>query len=195
MNEPLMDLDVLLPALEAVIFAAAVPVSVEELSRTLQLPDAYVRRGIARLEHACEQPNRGLTLAHVGGGYQFVTKPSLSQWITRLAQRPKESGLSQAAFEALAIIAYKQPITKAEIEAIRGVRSDSAVEALLARRLVEEVGRKEAPGRPVLYGTSREFLLAFGLPNLEALPKPDDLPIPSQGELPLQQSPADLSRT
>src|SRR6185295_9414607 len=116
-----------------------------------------------------EREGRGLRVVHVAGGYQLRSAPEHSRWVRRLLQeRPPR--LSRPMLETLAIVAYKQPCTRIEVEAVRGVDCDAVLATLSDRRLVRILGRKEAPGRPLLYGTTREFLEVFGLPDLTALP-------------------------
>lgn len=113
---------------------------------------------------------RGLQIVEVAGMFQMTTLPEHAPYFEKMARQPQQSTLSQAALETLAIIAYKQPITRADVEEIRGVKSEKAIHNLLAKKLVAEVGRAEGPGRPILYGTTKEFLEYFGLRNLSELP-------------------------
>jgi segregation and condensation protein B len=115
-------------------------------------------------------PRRGFMLDEVAGGVRLVSKPAYAHLISELLRPVRNSGLSQAALETLAIVAYKQPVTRLDIETIRGVRAESALNSLLERGLVEEAGRKEAPGRPILYRTTTRFLMEFGLDSLKDLP-------------------------
>jgi segregation and condensation protein B len=111
-----------------------------------------------------------LHVRNVGGGYQIVTKPELAPWIEKLGRPVINAPLTAASTETLAIIAYQQPVTKVEIEQVRGVRSDSAINSLMDRELIHELGRKEGPGRPILYGITEKFFSHFGLTSLEELP-------------------------
>lgn len=158
----------LLPTLEALLFAAGEAVSLEQLERATGTPAGRIREALEELAAALARPERGLELQEVAGGYRLVTKAEHKEMVESLLQ-PRRQGLSQAALETLAIIAYRQPITRAEIEEVRGVQSDRALTTLIDRDLVRLVGRKEAPGRPILYGTTRRFLEYFGLSGLEAL--------------------------
>jgi segregation and condensation protein B len=115
--------------------------------------------------------SRGIQIVELAGAYQLTTVPEHAPYFERLAQSPTRSSLSQAALETLAIIAYKQPITRVDIEEIRGVKSDRALQTLIAKQLIEEVGRAEAVGRPILYGTTKQFLDYFGLASLRDLPE------------------------
>lgn len=125
-------------------------------------------------EALLENNDCGLLLEHVAGGYRLATKPELGDYVENVTSVVKPGTLSPAALETLAIIAYKQPITRAEIEAIRGVRVESALTSLLDRDLITEMGRKDAPGRPVLFGTTDTFLAHFGLSTLKDLPPLDE---------------------
>lgn len=165
----------MLGALEAVLFAAGEPLSVAELAQCLQLEKPQVWELLSTLEHSYEDEARGLMLRKVADGYQLVTKPLHYAAVSNLA-RKKEVKLTNAAMETLAIIAFKQPITRAEMEAIRGVKVDGVVNTLLDLGLITEAGRKKALGNPILYATTDKFLTVFGLPNLEALPPLEDVP-------------------
>lgn len=167
--------DKMVGALEAVLFAAGEPLSVAELAQCLQLEKPQVWELLSSLEHSYEEESRGLMLRQIGEGYQLVTKPEHYALVSNLS-RKKEVKLTNAAMETLAIIAFKQPITRAEMEAIRGVKVDGVVNTLLDLGLIAEAGRKKALGNPILYATTEKFLQVFGLPNLEALPPLEDLP-------------------
>lgn len=161
--------------LEALLLASPEPLPLSRLCEVMGLDEKDGRLLAEDLRRDYLAPARGLMLREVAGGYQLVTKPELADYVEKLLT-PRGKGLSHAALETLAIIAYRQPITKAEIEAVRGVNSDRIVEALAERRLVREVGRREGPGRPVVYGTTREFLAYFGLKDLSELPRVDGEP-------------------
>lgn len=160
----------LLGILESVLFACGEPITLGRLMEVIAGPTrAELRAGLTALAARTEQDRRGIRLVEVAGGYQFRTAPEHAEWVRRLfQQRPWR--LTRATLETLAIIAYKQPITRAEVEAIRGVDVDSVIASLLARKLVKIVGRKDVIGRPLLYGTTRQFLEVFGLRDLAALP-------------------------
>lgn len=160
--------------LEAVIFASSEPVTVKEMSTILELNYETVEQLLAELMAEYDDQQRGIQIKEVAEGFQFVTKPEYADYLEKLKKVPRNAPLSQAALETLAIIAYKQPITRAEIETIRGVRVDSSLATLLERGLIEETGRKDGPGRPILYGTTKAFLKYFGLKNLDELPIVDD---------------------
>ncbi len=156
-------------ALEAVLFAAGEPVAVSELADILQMDKPQVWELLSSLSQRCSAEDRGLMLREVAGGYQLVTKPEYYDMLSGLS-RKKEVRLSNAAMETLSIIAFKQPVTRSEIEAIRGVKADGVVSTLLELELVEDRGRKKVPGNPILYGTTEKFLNVFGLNSLKDLP-------------------------
>jgi len=151
--------------LEALLFASAEPVSLERLADILALSPEEVLAAISVLQTALQEEQRGLLLLEVAGGYQLCSKPYYFPWIEKL-NTTQEARFSNAAMECLAIIAMKQPVTKQEIEQLRGVNSDRVVSTLLDKGLIEEAGRKEVVGRPILYGTTAEFLKCFGLRSL-----------------------------
>lgn len=154
--------------IEALIFAAESPLKGSEIASIVEL-DLEVVESI--IEEIQEQYAQGaLIIRKVHDAYQIVTKPELAPWIEKLGRPLVHAPLSVASTETLAIIAYEQPVTRAEIEQIRGVRSDSAVNNLLERELICEMGRKAGPGRPILYGVSENFFLHFGIRSLDELP-------------------------
>lgn len=161
--------------LEAILLAAAEPLPLPKICDVIGLDEHNGRLLVEDLKRDYQAPGRGLLIREVAGGLQLVTKPEHSAWVEKLLT-PRGKGLSHAALETLAIIAYRQPLTRAEMEAVRGVNCDRIVEALAERRLVREVGRREGPGRPILYGTTRDFLAYFGLKDLGDLPpvEPDE---------------------
>ena len=162
------------------LFASDVPLEAERIREVLDLESAAVARDLVEeLITRYEAEPRGLSIVEVGGGYRMVTRPELAPWLVRLARARTRVRLSRPALETLAIIAYKQPVSRPELDAVRGVSSDAVLDNLLERRLIRIGGRKEAPGRPFLYETTREFLVAFGLRDVADLPKVEgDLVIP-----------------
>jgi len=159
-----------LAILEALLFVSEVPVTMERIEEILEGRSRSEVVGlIAGIQERCGQGDRGLLLVEVAGGYRLVTKPEVAPWVQRL-RGTKPAKLSKAALETLAIIAYKQPITKPEIEAIRGVTIDGVLKTLVERDLIRILGRKPEVGRPILYGTSRDFLEYFGFKDLSELP-------------------------
>ncbi len=157
--------------LESVLFVSSEPVSLARFLTVLEdVPKSEVEEGLRSLESAFEQDSRGIRLAKVAGGYRLVTKQEYAPWIKRLDKTKSPAKLSRSALESLAIIAYKQPLVRAEIEEIRGVETSGVLRTLLERKLVRIVGRKEVPGRPIMYGTTKFFLEHFGLNDLSQLP-------------------------
>jgi segregation and condensation protein B len=154
--------------LESILFVASGPVSLHRLARTLDTSAAAVRGLLRALESDYAQ--RGLRLQWSGNEVQLTTVPEAAAVVERFLGLETSSRLSQAALEVLAIVAYMQPATRPEIDDIRGVNSDGALRTLLSKGLLEEVGRRETPGRPILYGTTPEFLQYFGLSSLEEMP-------------------------
>ena len=170
---------------EALLFASDAPLEAERIREVLDLENvAAARTLVEELRTRYEEQNRALSISEVGGGYRMVTRPELAPWLVRLTRARTRVRLSRASLEALAIVAYKQPVSRPEIDAVRGVNSEGVLESLMERRLVRIAGRKEAPGRPFLYETTREFLIAFGLRDLNDLPKVEgELIVPDLGTI------------
>lgn len=159
------------PILEALLFVSSDPVSIDRMLGVLEgVERPRVKQLLLQLEEEFMLSNRGFHLVEVAGGYQFVTRSDLAPWIKEMERVKSTSRLSRPGLEALAIIAYKQPVTRGEVEIIRGVDTAGVLKTLLDRKLVKIVGRKEVAGRPMLYGTTNTFLKYLGLPNLSALP-------------------------
>ncbi len=158
-----------LDGLEALLFVADAPTPVEALALALGLTEGQVAQGLEVLEAKLEDKG-SLRLIKIAGGYQLCTKPEYAELVARFL-KPQGHKLGKSLMEVLAIVAYRQPVTVAEIEHIRGVQSDYSLRALVERRLLQEVGRKQTPGRPVLYGTTQQFLHQFKLNDLTELPK------------------------
>ena len=156
--------------LEAIFFIAGEPLSIDTLKGILEIDSTEIEQLVKELVADYTIKNTGLLVAEVAGGVQMVTNPACAPWVKKLLSTAVPAKLSKPSLETLAIIAYKQPIIKAEIEAIRGVNSDGVVKTLLDRRLIKILGRKEVPGRPLMYGTTKEFLQYFGLKDLSELP-------------------------
>jgi len=154
--------------LECLLFVASEPVTPREVAQALSLEEADAGRALEELRLQFTNGG-GLQVVRVAGGYQMCTRPEYADAVARFLQ-PAAQRLSRQALEALAIIAYRQPITQPEIDAIRGVHSGGVLKTLLERGLIEERGRKETVGRPILYATTEEFLKHFGLDDLSALP-------------------------
>jgi segregation and condensation protein B len=158
--------------LEAVIFASPHPVTPRELGQVLGgEPKEAWRAALSELQADYARDGRGLQLIEVAAGYQITTRPEYNDWIRELVDPQKPTRLSIQALETLAVIAYKQPATLPEIIELRGVKSGGVIKTLLEKRLIKIMGRKEVVGRPILYGTTKEFLLHFGLKDLGELPR------------------------
>ena len=161
--------------LETILFLSGELVTCSTLKDVLELSESEIRSLMEVLISEYRERNSGLLVIEIANGYQMVTNPLYAEWIMKFKKMRMSSKLSMPALETLAIIAYKQPIIRAEIETIRGVNSDSAIKTLLEKRLIKIMGRQEVPGRPFLYGTTREFLQYFGLKDLTELPTLKDL--------------------
>ncbi|MDF0651002.1 MAG: SMC-Scp complex subunit ScpB [Nitrospira sp.] len=157
--------------LEALLFVSSEPLSLARLVAVMgNVPKVEVEEALRNLGQVFEQEGRGVRLAVVAGGYRLVTKQDHASWVKRLDKAKTAAKLSRSALESLAIIAYKQPLVRSEIEEIRGVETSGVLRTLLERKLVRIVGRKEVPGRPIMYGTTKFFLEHFGLSDLSQLP-------------------------
>lgn len=161
--------------LEALLFLSGEPITFSTIKDVIDLPEPEIKRLMDELIMQYRERNGGVFIAEIANGYQMVTNPGYSEWVIKFRSTQLSTRLSMPALETLSIIAYKQPLIKAEIEQLRGVNSDSAIRTLLEKRLIKVIGRKEAPGRPFLYGTTREFLQYFGLKDLTELPTLKDL--------------------
>lgn len=176
-----------LAALESILFIAGEPLTLQGISECLGITPGEAETLLQELEAELAREHRGLQLVRQAGGYQLATKPQYHQFLELLA-KPKRQYLSQAALETMAVVAYRQPVTKAEIEALRGVHVDGVLGLLLDRELIIEKGRRDGPGRPLLYGTTDHFLDFFGLDSLDQLPLPVDVSVENNASL------ADTSR-
>jgi segregation and condensation protein B len=162
----------LIDVVEALLFASDSPVEAERIQEVLELHSAAAARELVqRLRERLDGEGRALQVIEVGGGFRLVTRAEVAQWLVKLARSRTRSRLSRPALETLAIIAYRQPVSRPEVDAIRGVNSEAVLDNLLDRRMIRIAGRKESPGRPFLYETTREFLVAFGLRDVADLPK------------------------
>ena len=160
--------------LEALLFASDTPVELVTVREVLELPSPDAARDLVdTLGARLRAEGRALQLIEVGGGFRLVTRPEVAPWLVKLARARTRQRLSRPALETLAIIAYRQPVSRPEVDAVRGVNSEGVLDNLLERRLVRIAGRKDSPGRPFLYETTRDFLVAFGLRDLAELPKPE----------------------
>jgi segregation and condensation protein B len=162
--------------LEALIFVSPTPLSLKKMFEVAgeSYPQKEIEAALSRLQAEYETPERGIYLQEVADGFQFRTKPRFSEWIKKL-KKIGPSRLGRAALETLAIIAYKQPMTKGDIEHLRGVEVDGIIRGLLEKNLIRILGRKEVPGRPILYGTTQRFLELFELKDLSSLPSLEEI--------------------
>ena len=163
--------------IEAILFVAGEAVPVTELARALQTGEKEVREAIDSLKDEYDYEQRGFLLKRFGDHVQLATRPLYSGDVVRLLQPVQQQSLSQAAMETLAVVAYKQPVTRAEVEQIRGVKCDYSLQSLMLKGLIREAGRKDTIGRPILFCTTDEFLSHFGLEDLNGLPpmpQPED---------------------
>jgi len=169
--------------IEAILFVAGEPVRVEELAKALNVTVRQVENEITKLRDEYDFHQRGFTMKRFGHQVKLATRALYAADVVHLLQPVQKQSLTQAAMETLAVIAYKQPVTRAEVEQVRGVKCDYSIQSLTKKELIMEVGRKETLGRPILYGTTENFLAHFGLSTLEDLP-----PMP---EVPTEEKPAE----
>ena len=162
--------------IEAILFVAGEAVRVEDLAKALNVSQREVETELIRIRDEYDFHQRGFTLKRFGHQVQLATRALYSADVVHLLQPVQKQSLSQAAMETLAVVAYKQPVTRAEVEQIRGVKCDYSLQSLMNKELIMEVGRKEALGRPILYGTTENFLAHFGLTTLEDLPALPEIP-------------------
>lgn len=162
--------------IEAILFVAGEPVRVDDLSKALSVPLRTVENEIIKLKDEYDFHQRGFTLKRFGRQVQLATRALYAADVVHLLQPVQKQSLTQAAMETLAVVAYKQPVTRAEVEQVRGVKCDYSIQSLMKKELIMEVGRKEALGRPILYGTTDQFLSHFGLTSLEDLPPMPEAP-------------------
>jgi len=165
-----MDIKEMEAVVEGLLFAAGDPVPLEKLAEILEIDRKTAKRFLDNMALTLQNSKRGILMREINGSYQLCTRPEHFEYISRLVEPRQKQTLSQAAFETLSIIAYNQPITRARIEMIRGVNSDSAIVRLLERNLIREAGRLDSPGKPLLYETTDEFLRSFGFKSLKDLP-------------------------
>lgn len=157
-------------AVEAILFAMGGSVEVEKIAAALEMKVESTEELLADMMEQYKKEDRGIQIVELEHAYQLCTKKEMYEYLIRVAKQPKKATLSDVALETLSIIAYKQPVTKAEIEKIRGVKSDHAINKLIEYDLVRELGRIDAPGKPIVFGTTEEFLRSFGVQSLDELP-------------------------
>jgi segregation and condensation protein B len=174
----------IIDVVEALLFASDTPVEASRIQEVLDLESpAVARELVENLRGRLDAEGRALQVMEVGGGFRLVTRPEVAPWLVKLARSRTRSRLSRPSLETLAIIGYRQPVSRPEVDAIRGVNSDAVLDNLLERRMIRIAGRKDSPGRPFLYETTREFLVAFGLRDLGDLPKVEgELIVPELAE-------------
>ena len=165
-----MELKKMEAVIEAVLFTMGQSVELHSLAKAIGQDDKTTEKIIHGMMDRYEEPERGIKIIELEGSFQMCTKPEAYEYLIRIAKQPKKYVLTDVLLETLSIIAYRQPVTKLEIEKIRGVKTDHAVNKLVEYELVQEVGRLDAPGRPILFGTTEEFLRHFGVTSLEELP-------------------------
>lgn len=161
--------------IEAILFVAGDAVEIRDLARALNMDEKTVQALLKEIGSEYDFHQRGFLLKRFGSKVQLATRPLYAEDVVRLLQPVQKQSLTQAAMETLAVVAYRQPVTRAEVEQIRGVKCDYSLQSLTAKGLIREIGRKETIGRPILFGTTDEFLSRFGIENLEQLP-----PLPDQ---------------
>ena len=186
-----MEIQELEAQIEAILFTMGEAVEAERIAQALGHDVDTIRRVIRNMMDRYDSIDRGIQIIELNDSFQMSTKPSMYEAIIKIAHVPKKNVLTEVLLETLSIVAYKQPITRQEIEAIRGVSCDHAVNKLVEYRLITEVGRLDAPGRPILFGTTEDFLRSFGLTSLEELPvvkpeKVEDFKLEAEEEIQLK---------
>ncbi len=156
--------------MEAILFASGESVETSKIARAIEQDEKTTRKLIHSMMDRFEQEDRGIRIVELEDSFQLCTKPEMYDYLVRIAKQPKKAELTDVVLETLSIIAYKQPVTKLELEKIRGVKCDHAVNKLIEYNLVKELGRLDAPGRPLLFGTTEEFLRSFGVQSIADLP-------------------------
>ncbi len=162
-----------LPVLEGILFAMGNSVEITKIAAALELSEDMVRSLLEELGQIYQTQNRGLCLLFLNDSVQLCTKPEYYEYLIRIAVQPKKHVLTESVLETLSIVAYKQPVTRSEIERIRGVKSEHPINKLIEYDLIEEAGRMDAPGRPILFATTESFLRCFGVSSLTDLPAAD----------------------
>ena len=170
MNENTMAEGSLKGRIEAILFVAGEAVSIRDLAKALQIDEKELKAALKEIGSEYDYEQRGFMLKRFGDKVQLATRPLYSEDVLRLLQPVQQQSLSQAAMETLAVVAYKQPVTRAEVEQIRGVKCDYSLQSLMMKGLIQEAGRKDTIGRPILYATTDTFLSHFGIQGLEDLP-------------------------
>ena len=172
-SKPKLELAERVGIVEAILFVTGNAVEKKEICRAMEITEGELEETLDELESGYDFDRRGLRLLRFGAHVQLATRPDYAPFVEKLLQPVQKQSLSQAVMETLVVIAYRQPVTKAEIEQVRGVKCDYSVQSLMTKGLIEEVGRKEALGRPILYGTTDAFLRHFCISSLSELPEID----------------------
>jgi segregation and condensation protein B len=183
-DDPQLDDAQVAAAVEAILFATDSPLTLARVAQVAQVPQRAVKAAIAALNERYRQAHCAFAIEEIAGGFQMLTLPQFHDVLSRLLKARSDSKLSQPAMETLSIVAYRQPILRADIESIRGVASGEMLRGLMERQLVKIVGRAEVVGRPMLYGTTKRFLEVFGLAGLEDLPRVEELRAPNKPATP-----------
>lgn len=165
-----MDIKKAEAVIEGILFTMGEAIPLSAIAAAVGLEVTQAERIIHNIQDRYEQENHGIQIIEVEQAYQMCTKPEVFEYLIKLVNQPRRHSLSEVVLETLSIVAYKQPVTRQEIDAIRGVKSDHAVNKLIEYNLIEEVGRLDAIGRPILFGTTQEFLRCFGVPSIDELP-------------------------
>lgn len=186
-----MELKLIEAQIEAILFTMGEAVELDRIAGAIDHDEETTRKLIHNMMDKYEQEDRGIKIIELDGAFQLCTKPEMYETIIKITHIPKKHVLTDVLLETLSIIAYKQPITKLQIEAIRGVKSDHSVNKLVEYNLICELGRMDVPGRPILFGTTEEFLRSFGLQSLDALPimnpeKLEDFKLEAEEEMQLK---------
>lgn len=166
-----MEIEKIEAIIEAILFTMGDSVEIDKIALAIGHDKTTTKKIIHNMMDKYEQENRGIKICELDNSYQMCTKQSMYEYLIKVASQPKKHVLTDVLLETLSIIAYKQPVTRSEIEKIRGVKCDHAINKLIEYNLIDEVGRLDAPGRPLLFGTTEEFLRQFGVTNIEELPE------------------------
>ena len=173
-----MELEIAPQVIEAILFVAGEPVKITDLAKALEIEEKDAVRAVEMLQRHFDEEKRGITVKRYGDHLRLETRAEYAPYVEKMLQPIQRQSLSQTVMETLAVIAYRQPTTKGEVEQVRGVKCDYSIQSLLTKGLIKEVGRKEALGRPILYATTDKFLEHFGISDLRELPPlPDPEPV------------------
>lgn len=178
-----MEQTLLVSIIEAILFVSGEPIQIADIAHSLNMTEMEMESAVQRLKDDYDLERRGLRLNRFGGSLQLSIRPELAPYVEQLLQPVQKQSLSQAALETLSIVAYRQPVTKQDMEAVRGVKCDYSVQSLVNKGLIHEAGRKETLGRPILYETTEKFLKHFGIESLNELPEQQQDSLESLPEL------------